>query len=238
MKKLILFLFAASSLHAGTVLYKAAAIHTADKGTILKGQMIVTDGIIEAVGQNLRTTRQTITVDLGELQLYPGLIAATTSLGLTEINAVRATQDTTEVGEFTPDVEAWVSVNPDSELIPVARANGFTHVLVAPMGGTITGTSGLIKTAGWGVEDMTIKPRTALHLRWPVMKLNTRPKESLRDPSKYKSPKEQTKQRDQKLKKIDAFLRFHSTLCKNYKKTMIFKKMYIKCTLLQNLIGI
>jgi len=205
MKKLILFLFAASSLHADTVLYKAAAIHTADKGTILNGQMIVTDGIIEAIGQNLRTTRQTITVDLGELQLYPGLIAATTSLGLTEINAVRATQDTTEVGEFTPDVEAWISVNPDSELIPVARANGFTHVLVAPMGGTVTGTSGLIKTAGWGVEDMTIKPRAALHLWWPVMKLNTRPKESLRDPSKYKSPKDQAKQREQKLKKINAF---------------------------------
>jgi len=205
MKKLILFLFAASSLHADTVLYKAAAIHTADKGTILNGQMIVTDGIIEAIGQNLRTTRQTITVDLGELQLYPGLIAATTSLGLTEINAVRATQDTTEVGEFTPDVEAWISVNPDSELIPVARANGFTHVLVAPMGGTVTGTSGLIKTAGWGVEDMTIKPRAALHLWWPAMKLNTRPKESLRDPSKYKSPKDQAKQREQKLKKINAF---------------------------------
>ena len=205
MKKLILFLFAVSSLHAETVLYKSAAIHTADKGTILNGQIIVTDGIIEAVGQNLRTTRQTITVDLGELQLYPGLIAATTSLGLTEINAVRATQDTTEVGEFTPDVEAWVSVNPDSELIPVARANGFTHVLVAPMGGTVTGTSGLIKTTGWGVEDMTIKPRAALHLWWPVMKLNTRPKESLRDPSKYKSPKDQAKQRDKKLKKIDAF---------------------------------
>jgi imidazolonepropionase-like amidohydrolase len=205
MKKLILFLIAVPSLHAQTVLYKAAAIHTADKGTIQNGQMLVVDGTIQAVGQNLKATRQTKTIDLGKLQLYPGLIAATTSLGLTEINAVRATQDTTEVGEFTPDVEAWVSVNPDSELIPVARANGFTHVLVAPMGGTITGTSGLIKTAGWGVEDMTIKPRAALHLWWPVMKLNTRPKAAMRDPSKYKSPKEQAKARDKKLKKIDAF---------------------------------
>jgi imidazolonepropionase-like amidohydrolase len=137
--------------------------------------------------------------------LYPGLIAATTSLGLAEINAVRATQDTTEVGEFTPDVEAWVSVNPDSELIPVARANGFTHALVAPMGGTITGASGLIKLAGWGVEDMTVKTHAALHLWWPVMTLNTRPKETLRDPDKYKSPKEQTQARDKKLKTIDEF---------------------------------
>ena len=209
--KLILILFAASTLKAQaqelpqSVLYKAAAIHTADKGTIVNGRMLVTDGIIQALGQNIRVTRQTKVIDLGKLQLYPGLIAATTSLGLTEINAVRATQDTTEVGEFTSDVEAWVSVNPDSELIPVARANGFTHALVAPMGGTITGTSGLIKLAGWGVEDMTIKTHAALHLWWPVMTLNTRPKETLHDPDKHKSPKEQTQALDKKLKSIDAF---------------------------------
>jgi imidazolonepropionase-like amidohydrolase len=209
--KLIPILFAAATLQAQpqeqpqTVLYKAAAIHTADKGTIRNGQMLVTDGIIQAVGQNIRATRQTKVVDLGELHLYPGLIAATTSLGLTEINAVRATQDTTEVGEFTPDVEAWVSVNPDSELIPVARANGFTHALVAPMGGSITGASGLIKLAGWGVEDMTVKTHAALHLWWPVMSLNTRPKQTLRDPDKYKSPKEQTRTRDKNIKAIDEF---------------------------------
>ncbi len=211
MNKLIPILFAAATLQAQpqeqpqTVLYKAAAIHTADKGTIRNGQMLVTDGIIQAVGQNIRATRQTKVVDLGELHLYPGLIAATTSLGLTEINAVRATQDTTEVGEFTPDVEAWVSVNPDSELIPVARANGFTHALVAPMGGSITGASGLIKLAGWGVEDMTVKTHAALHLWWPVMSLNTRPKQTLRDPDKYKSPKEQTRTRDKNIKAIDEF---------------------------------
>ena len=211
MNKLIPILFAAATLQAQpqeqpqTVLYKAAAIHTADKGTIRNGQMLVTDGIIQAVGQNIRATRQTKVVDLGELHLYPGLIAATTSLGLTEINAVRATQDTTEVGKFTPDVEAWISVNPDSELIPVARANGFTHALVAPMGGSITGASGLIKLAGWGVEDMTVKTHAALHLWWPVMSLNTRPKQTLRDPDKYKSPKEQTRTRDKNIKAIDEF---------------------------------
>jgi imidazolonepropionase-like amidohydrolase len=208
-KKVISILFAAATLQAQeqpqSILYKAAAIHTADKGTIKNAQMLVTDGVIQAIGQNIRVTRQTKIVDLGKLQLYPGLIAATTSLGLAEINAVRATQDTTEVGEFTPDVEAWVSVNPDSELIPVARANGFTHALVAPMGGTITGASGLIKLAGWGVEDMTVKTHAALHLWWPVMTLNTRPKETLRDPDKYKSPKEQTRARDKKLKTIDEF---------------------------------
>ena len=46
----------------------------------------------------------------------------------------------------------------------MARANGYTHALVAPLGGVVTGTSGLIKTAGWGGEDMTSKtPRCLAH---------------------------------------------------------------------------
>ena len=206
MRKLIAITFIgvlAPLASAATLLYKAAAVHTADKGTIANGQMLVTDGVIKAVGQNLKAPAGTKVIDLGKLQLYPGLIATTTSLGLTEINAVRATQDTTEVGEFTPDVQAWISVNPDSELIPVARANGFTHALVAPMGGTVTGTSGLIKTTGWGIEDMTIARQTALHLHWPVMRLNTRPKAI--GAKNYKSPKEQAKEREKKLKAIDRF---------------------------------
>ena len=124
-------------------------------------------------------------------------------MGLTEINAVRATQDTTEVGEFTPDVEAWVSVNPDSELIPVARANGYTHALVAPLGGVVTGTSGLIKTAGWGGEEMTVKPRAALHIMWPVLSINATPKSALRNPGDFKSPKDQAKERERKLHAIE-----------------------------------
>ena len=155
MKYFIIHLAACVTMVAETVLYQAAVIHTADRGVIENGQMLVQGDRIMAVGKMVRVPRNARTVNLGKLQLYPGLIAATTSLGLTEINAVRATQDTTEVGEFTPDVEAWISVNPDSELIPVARANGFTHALVAPLGGVIAGTSGLIKTAGWGAVSYT-----------------------------------------------------------------------------------
>ena len=205
MKILFTLVVTALVAHAESILYKAAAIHTADRGTIKGGQLLVTNGRIAAVGRDFDVPANTKFVDLGQLQFYPGLIAATTSLGLTEINAVRATQDTTEVGEFTPDVEAWISVNPDSELIPVARANGFTHALVVPMGGTVTGNSGLIKTAGWGVEDMTIQPRAALHIWWPDFNLNIRPKTALRNPDSYKSPGDQAKERQKKLKAIDRF---------------------------------
>ena len=205
MKYFAIHLAACVAVAAETVLYQAAVIHTADRGVIENGQMLVQDDRITAVGKIVQVPRNARTVNLGKLQLYPGLIAATTSLGLTEINAVRATQDTTEVGGFTPDVEAWISVNPDSELIPVARANGFTHALVAPLGGVVTGTSGLIKTAGWGVEDMTVKPRAALHIMWPVLSINPTSKSALRDPDNFKSPKDQAKERERKLRAIDQF---------------------------------
>ena len=117
MKYFIIHLAACVAAVAETVLYQAAVIHTADRGVIENGQMLVQGDRITAVGKMVQVPRNARTVNLGKLQVYPGLIAATTSLGLTEINAVRATQDTTEVGEFTPDVEAWISVNPDSELI-------------------------------------------------------------------------------------------------------------------------
>ena len=205
MKELLLLFGITLAAHGELILYKCAMIHTADQPSIRNGQMLVRDGRILKVGTEINPPPGTLKRDLGKLHLYPGLIAPATSLGLTEINAVRATQDTTEVGDFTPDVEAWISVNPDSELIPVARANGFTHVLVAPMGGIVNGTSGLIKTTGWGVEDMTVKARAALHVWWPTLSINTRPKESLRDPEKYKSPKEQGRKREEKLREIDRF---------------------------------
>ena len=206
MKRIALtLLILTAPLQAEVVLYRAAAIHTADKGVIKQGELLVSDGKIQAVGRQLDAAKADRVEELKGLKVYPGLIAAMSSLGLTEINAVRATQDTTEVGDFTPDVEAWISVNPDSELIPVARANGFTHALVAPLGGVVTGTSGLIQTTGWGIEDMTIQPRTALHIVWPVLSINPTPKSSLRNPDNYKSPKEQVLDREKKLKAIDRF---------------------------------
>jgi len=205
-KTLLLTIAITAVAQAQTILYHAGVIHTVSGDSIADGQMLVNRGRIVAVGKTVpKPPVNTVEVDLGNLQIYPGLIAATTSLGLTEINAVRATQDTTEVGEFTADVEAWVSVNPDSTLIPVARANGITHALVAPMGGVITGTSGCIKLIGWGVEDMVIARNVALHLRWPTMNINTRPKSSYPDPKDYKTPKEQVEAREKKLKRLDRF---------------------------------
>ncbi len=194
------------SIHlcAQTVLLTGATVHTVSGETFSPGQVLVRDGKIAGVGKTLLADGATV-VDLKGQHLYPGLIALNTVLGLDEIAAVRATQDTTEVGDYTPDVESWIAVNPDSELIPVARANGITCFEAAPLGGIVSGQSGLLSVDGWTVEQRTIKKPVALHITWPTMELDTTPKANLRDKSKWKSLEDQAKERRARIKGLEDF---------------------------------
>ncbi|MBI5801433.1 MAG: amidohydrolase family protein [Verrucomicrobia bacterium] len=187
-----------------TVLYSGATVHTVSGEVLSPGFLLAKGAKILSVSKSAPAAKADRTVDLKGLHLLPGIILPTSSLGLTEISAVRATQDTTETGAFTPDVRAWLSVNPDSELIPVTRANGITHALVLPLGGTVSGQSGVISLAGWTTEEMTVKAPVALHVFWPAMNLNVTPKELARS-TKAKSPDDQSKERSRRIKELDDF---------------------------------
>ena len=83
-------------------------------------------------------------IDITGLHVYPGFIASATSLGLVEINAVRASEDHSEVGKFNPNVRVERAYNPDSELVPITRSNGILNIHLIPKSGRISGTSGLV----------------------------------------------------------------------------------------------
>lgn len=183
---------------------KGATVHPVSGPSITNGQVFVVDGKIRAVGQTVDAIGAS-EIDLSGMHLYPGLISASSPLGLIEIGAVRATRDTTEVGSYTPDVESWMAVNPDSELIPVARAGGILYSLALPGGGTVSGQSGLIQLAGWGIEEMTFANPVALHVNWPSMRLRLTPKERVSDPKKWKSPDDQDKERRRRIEDLTRF---------------------------------
>lgn len=182
---------------ASTVSFSGATVHTVSDGIIHSGHVLVRDGRIVSVTQTAPAGADE-TVDLQGLHLYPGLIDADTTLGLNEIEAVRATVDNRESGEFTPEVEAWVSINPDSELIPVSRANGVTHVNAVPAGGAVAGQASVVQLAGWTIEDHAVERRSGLHVYWPSMGLNT-------SPDNKKSLADQDRERLEAIQKIDTF---------------------------------
>ena len=99
--------------------------------------------------------------------LYPGMIDAGTVLGLTELGSAHETHDFSEGGDFQPDLRASIAINPDSELIPVTRANGVTTVVTRPTGSIIAGQGALINLAGWVPKEMVVVDPLALHVEFP-----------------------------------------------------------------------
>jgi imidazolonepropionase-like amidohydrolase len=108
-------------------------------------------------------------IDATGKHIYPGLIASNSTLGLVEVDAVRATRDFTEVGDFNPHIRSLIAYNTDSRIIPTVRANGVLLALAVPRGGTISGSSSLMELDGWNWEDAVHTADVGIHLRWPAM---------------------------------------------------------------------
>ena len=134
-----------------------------------------------------------------EKHIYPGFIAPNTILGLTEIDAVRATRDYNDVGEYNPNVRALIAFNPESKIIQTARFNGVLMEQATPRGGVISGTSSIMKLNGWNWEDAVHTPDDGIHLNWPSQFVGGG---WWADPK----PLKENKQADERIQQIYAFM--------------------------------
>ncbi len=106
-------------------------------------------------------------IDATGKHVYPGFIAPNSTIGLVEIDAVRATDDEKEIGSFTPNVRSIIAFNSESKIIETARINGVLLAQVTPRGGRITGTSSIVQLDSWTWEDAVIKLDDGIHLNFP-----------------------------------------------------------------------
>lgn len=106
-------------------------------------------------------------IDITAKHVYPGFINPNNTLGITEIDAVRATRDFAEVGAYNPEVRALTSFNTDSKISPTVRSNGVLMTQVTPRSGRISGTSSVMHLDGWNWEDAVIRADDGIHLNWP-----------------------------------------------------------------------
>ncbi len=162
---------------AKPILITGATLHTVSGATITDGRMLLEGGRIIAIGAAtaIPDNAMATVIAMPGKHIYPGLIAANTALGLVEVEAVRATIDTAETGAINPNSRALIAVNADSELIPVARANGVLAALSVPRSGPaglIAGTSALLQLDGWTWEEMGLVPEVGLHVTLPSMRFN------------------------------------------------------------------
>ncbi len=149
---------------------RGATIHTVSGADIPNGSILVRDGKIIGVGQKLAAPKDIRIVDAKGLHVYPGMIDSATQIGLSEIGAVRETSDAVEIGNFNPELRAAIAVNPSSEHIPVARANGITTVISLPDGSLLAGQASLMHLDGWTTEEMEVRRSAGMHLHMPVIR--------------------------------------------------------------------
>lgn len=134
---------------------------------IERGTIVIRDGKIAAVGTKVAVPSGANRIDGTGLSVYPGWIDAYTSVGLVEISSVRGSVDTTELGPFNPQAQAWIAVNPHSEMIRTARANWVTSALVAPSGGRISGIASAINLFGNYPNDMALAREVGVVINIP-----------------------------------------------------------------------
>ncbi|MBK6901335.1 MAG: amidohydrolase family protein [Saprospirales bacterium] len=153
----------------GGVVILHAKAHLGNGQVIEDAAVAFREGAITFVGPaaDWRGSADFRVIEARGKHLYPGFIAANTSLGLNEIELVRATRDEREVGELNPNVRALIAYNTDSEVIPTIRSNGVLLAQIVPQGGTVAGQSSVVQLDAWNWEDAAYRTDGGIHVYWP-----------------------------------------------------------------------
>jgi len=176
-----------------------ATIHPVSGADILNGMILFDKGKIVALGASITVPPNAEKIDAQGGHVYPGLIDAASTIGLVESEEVRATRDLSEVGGINPNTRAEVAFNPESQMIPVVRANGITVAVSMMSGGVISGSAAAMMMDGWTWEDMTLRAPVGMVVNWPNMVIN-------RSQFERRSEDDQKKERDKQLNELrDAF---------------------------------
>jgi len=125
------------------------------------------DGIISAVGPVDEVQAEGVIIEAMGRHVYPGFILANSTLGLGEIDAVRATRDFDELGSFLPHVRSLIAYNAESKVVESLRPNGILLAQATPRGGRISGRSSIVQLDAWNWEDAAVKVDDGIHLNWP-----------------------------------------------------------------------
>ena len=178
MKKYIFLLLASTfalaqqtpaSKQTKTIFISGARTHIGNGTVIENGYISIKDGKIVDIGDatNLKPVKHDIMIDATGKEIYPGFIAPNATLGLVEIDAVKASDDESEMGQMNPHIRSLIAYNAESQLIEAARPSGVLLAQIAPRGGRISGTSSVVQLDAWNWEDAVVKENDGVHLNWP-----------------------------------------------------------------------
>ncbi len=150
-----------------TIALVNGTVHVGNGQVIENGTVVMEKGKIVSVGASGNVGSNVKVVDVKGKHVYPGLILASTNVGLVEVPPVRATVDETEFGEYNTNIRSIVAYNTASKVINTLRNNGILLASITPNGGIISGTSSVVQLDAWDFEDAAVMYENAMHIRFP-----------------------------------------------------------------------
>jgi len=173
----IIFIFCAGILHSqqtpapvqtSSIAIKGAKAHIGN-GKIIKNSLILFEnGVLNYVGNNNdRDLSNHLVIEAFGKNVYPGFIIPNSTLGLIEIDAVRASDDVSEIGKWNPHIRSLIAYNTESRVVETMRPNGVLIAQITPRGGVISGRSSIVQLDAWNWEDAVIRTDEGIHMNWP-----------------------------------------------------------------------
>ena len=143
---------------------KNGLIYTMAGDVIENGCILIKDGKIEKVGQDLQAPEGAEIIDAGGRMVTPGFVEAHCHLGLEEDAIGFEGDDINEMVEpVTPEVRAIDGINPMDRTLQEAYEAGVTTAVTGPGSANVIGGQAIaIKTYGHRVDDIVVKNPAAM----------------------------------------------------------------------------
>jgi N-acetylglucosamine-6-phosphate deacetylase len=138
-----------------------ARIVAAPGRVIEEGTLVLRDGVIEAVGEEVSPPADARIWDCKGKTLYPGLIDAFTEAATDPASVKNGAPYWNE--RVTPQLDVADQYQADAELNKTLRNQGVAVRLAAPSAGVIRGASALVTTGDAAGDAAILKSRVALH---------------------------------------------------------------------------
>ena len=143
---------------------KNGLIHDAVTREAYKGDILVENGKISAIGRDISVTEGTEIIDAEGLQIYPGFVEAHCHLGLDNYACGFEGDDYNEMTDIIcPQLHGCDGIYPQDPTLKMAAEGGVTCVATGPGSANVLGgTFVAIKTVGKRVDKMIVKDPIAM----------------------------------------------------------------------------
>ena len=196
-----------AATQAASILIQGATLHIGDGSIIENGMIGINAGKILEIGElGSQQNDYATTINANGQHVYPGFIAANSTVGMVEIDAIRPTNDLNEIGTFLPNIRTIIAYNAESKVVESLRPNGILTAQIVPTRGRIAGSSTIVQLDAWNWEDAGIKVDEGMHIYWPrTYRRGNRTKGE--DPLVYdqKNYRKRTKELDQYLAEAKTY---------------------------------